>query len=159
VKKYSLLILLFFGVVCQQKAEIKTYGPAQEFTLYDADSVVYKLQDFRGKLVMIHFWADWCPHCREEFSKIQQAYTQIDRNDFEILAVNSGQSADHVREIKSTYRLTYPLLVDSEAKTAKLYRVAGLPSTFYVDKNGRIVKVVNGWLTTEDILTACKQLQ
>jgi peroxiredoxin len=159
LKKNISLILLVFFVACQQQQGLKDQGPAKDFSLYDTDSLLYHLADYRGKIVMIHFWADWCPHCRGEFPKIQQAYDQLQGQNFEILAVNAGQSADHVRDIRQTYHLTYPLLLDSEAKTAEAYSVAGLPSTYFVDTQGHIVKVFVGWLEQADILNSVALIQ
>ncbi len=138
---------------------LKDHGPAKNFTLYDTDSIRYELADYKGKIVMIHFWADWCPNCRGEFPKIQAAYEKISSDDFEILAVNSGQSRAHVREIRESYQLTYPLLVDRETNTAELYEVAGLPSTFFVDRTGKVVKINVGWLEADDILSTYEQLK
>jgi peroxiredoxin len=132
---------------------------AQPFTLYDTDSVAYSLNDYPGKLVMIHFWADWCPHCREEFPKLQHVYEELLSEGFEILAVNSGQSKEHVREIKDTYSLTYPLLVDEGAKTAEKYKVSGLPASYFIDANGMIAEVVVGWIKETQIKKLLKNLR
>ena len=81
------------------------------------------------------------------------------KDNFEILAVNSGQSKNHVKDIQESYKLTYPLLVDKEAKTATAYGVAGLPSSYFVDKTGKIVKVHVGWAETEDIISIVEALR
>jgi peroxiredoxin len=159
VKYLVVFMLVLANLACEKETKLKTHGPAKNFILFDVDSVRYELKDYRGKIVMVHFWADWCPNCRGEFPKIQQAYEKMDKKDFEILAVNSGQSKAHVREIKETYGLTYPLLLDREGRTAKLYEVAGLPSTFFVDKSGMIKKVNVGWLESEDIFKTYELLK
>lgn len=155
---YFLLITGMFAG-CQEEAGLKDLGPAKNFTLYDTDSIRYELADYKGKIVMVHFWADWCPNCRGEFPKIQQAYEKLGSDDFEILAVNSGQSRAHVLAIRENYHSTYPLLIDSDTKTATLYAVAGLPSTFFVDKAGQIRKTNVGWLETDDILQTYELLK
>ena len=152
MKKIQFFIFLLFLISCGQPRTLEDRGPAKGFSLYDTDSVLYDLTGYSGKIVMIHFWTDWCPNCRGEFPKIQQAYSQLQDKNFEILAVNSGQTAGHVRDIRETYQLTYPLLVDREAKTAEAYGVAGLPSTYFVNPQGHIVKVFVGWLEADDIL-------
>ena len=160
LKKLLMIVMVIFLVsACQKEAALKDHGPAKNFILYDSDSVRYELADFQGKIVMIHFWADWCPNCRGEFPKIQSAYEKLQSKDFEILAINSGQSKAHVREIRESYELTYPLLVDRKSETAKSYGVSGLPSTYFVDRTGKIVKVFVGWLESDDIVSTYEQLK
>jgi len=144
-------VVLFFLFACGQPLKLEDHGQAKPFTLYDTDSTRYELKDYHGKILMIHFWADWCPNCRGEFPRIQKAYQQLQGKNFEILAINSGQSTAHVRDIKTTYQLTYPLLIDRKSETAGIYGVAGLPSTYFVNPQGNIVKIFVGWLETEDI--------
>ena len=153
----GVLISLFIG--CTQEVKKTELGPAQSFTLLDTDSISHSLNDYDSHLVMVHFWADWCPNCRKEFPKLQKAYARLNAKGFEILAVNSGQSRDHVLEIKNTYGLTFPLLVDEEAKTAALYKVAGLPTTYFIDKKGVIRESVIGWMEEEQIVEIFEKLE
>jgi len=159
LKKYVLLTIILFFVACQHEAVLEDHGPAKNFILYDTDSVRHDLAEYQGKIVMIHFWADWCPNCRGEFPRIQKAYEKLKSADFEILGINSGQSKAHVQEIRETYELTYPLLVDKKTETAKAYGVAGLPSTFFVDKAGKIVRINVGWLDAEEIISTYKMIK
>ena len=128
------------------------------FALYDTDSVRYSLKSYSGQPVIVHFWADWCPRCREEFPKMQKAYLRIKDRPIEILAINSGQSAAHVREIKETFGLTFPLLVDEAAAISKLYKVSGLPTTFFIDSDGNIFKTHIGWLDEKQIVEIFGQI-
>ena len=140
------------SVGCEKKTGEEIVAPPPAFELYDTDSVLYSLKTYKGNPLMIHFWADWCPHCREEFPKLQQAYQNLKDRQIEILAVNSGQSRAHVLEIKETYGLTFPVLVDEKAQVAKLYQVTGLPTTLFIDSNGMIFKKYIGWLDEAQIL-------
>ena len=159
IQLFVITIFCLLIVNCDQKENRSAMQKAQPFTLYDTDSVSYSLKDYPGKLVMIHFWADWCPHCREEFPKLQHVYEELQSEGFEILAVNSGQAKDHVQEIKDTYALTYPLLVDEEAKTAEKYKVSGLPVSYFIDGNGMITEIVVGWIKESQIKDIVKKLK
>jgi len=152
----GLLIILFSG--CDQEVKKADLERAQTFTLFDTDSVAYSLNEYDSVLVMVHFWADWCPSCRKEFPKLEQAYKQLKSKGFQILAVNSGQSRNHVLEIKNSYGLTFPLLVDEEGKTAAMYKVRGLPTTFFVDKKGLIRQTIIGWMEEEQIIEIFEKL-
>jgi peroxiredoxin len=144
---------------CSQKNDEQELGNAKQFKLYDTDSVSYSLKNYRNNLVLVHFWADWCSHCRQEFPKIQKAYETLKPLGYEILAINAGQSKEHVFEIKTTYGLTFPLLVDEEAKTAEIYGVTGLPTSFFIDGKGKIREKHIGWLDEKQILENFKKLQ
>jgi len=160
--KYLNVLLIGIAILiirCGQKEDLKEFGLAEPFTLYDTDSVVYELKDYRGKLVLLHFWADWCPHCRQEFPKIQMAYDKLKPQGFEIIAINTGQSREHVLEIKMSYNLTFPLLVDEEAKTAEIYRVTGLPTSFFIDETGKIREKHIGWLEEKQVLDIFNKMQ
>jgi peroxiredoxin len=159
IQFFVITILCLWVINCAQEQSKPALQKAQPFTLYDTDSVAYSLKDYPGKLVMIHFWADWCSHCRGEFPKLQRVYEELQSEGFEILAVNSGQSKDHVQEIKETYALTYPLLVDEEAKTAEEYKVSGLPASYFIDGNGMITEVVVGWIKENQIKKIVKKLK
>jgi peroxiredoxin len=156
----AMVMLLFLLMVScsveKEKIEIE-YAPS--FTLYDTDSIAHNLNKYQNQLIMIHFWADWCPNCRKEFPKLQRAYQELRSDGFELIAINSGQTREHVREIKDTYGLTFPLLVDEEAITAKEYNVAGLPTTFFVDGAGKIRQKHVGWLDDEQIIRIYNSLK
>ena len=144
---------------CSQQKDVQELGQAQPFELYDTDSVSYALTNYRNKLVLVHFWADWCSHCRQEFPKIQRAYEKLKPQGFEILAVNAGQSREHIVEIKENYNLTFPLLVDEEAKIAEIYGVTGLPTSFFIDGTGKIREKHIGWLEEEQIVGIFEKLR
>jgi len=133
--------------------------PAIPFTLSTTDSVQHKLQDYHGKIVMLNFWADWCPSCRKEFPKMQQVYEKLKMQGFVILAVNSGQSWEHVSQIKEEFGLTFPVLVDEQAGVAKLYNVKGLPASYFIDENSMIQEVYIGWIKEEKIIEIFNQIK
>ena len=152
-----ILVLTMFG--CSRQKNSEDLGYAKPFSLVDTDSVLFSLTDYQNKPVLIHFWADWCTHCRQEFPKIQNAYNKIQPMGIEILAINSGQTREHVLEIKTSFALTFPLLVDEGAKTAEKYAVSGLPTSFFVDGKGKIREMHIGWLEEQQILDTFKKIQ
>ena len=107
---------------------------------------------------MIHFWADWCPHCRQEFPELQKAFDTLKDQGLLIVGINSGQPFDHMIGIQQEFNLTFPMLSDEEAITAKKYKVSGLPASFYIDKDGNILQSEVGWVTEEKIVETYKQL-
>jgi peroxiredoxin len=147
-----ILIMLVLFYACTQEKERQVQKQALPFTLSDTALKHHSLADYRNKIVMVNFWADWCPSCRKEFPRLQQVYDSLKASGFEILAVNAGQSMEHVRQIQQEYQLTFPVLVDEESRIAKSYGVKGLPSSYFIDKKGVIRKVVVGWMKKEEIM-------
>lgn len=124
---------------------------APDFVATDPDGNQFRLSDFQGKQVLLHFWADWCSDCRAEFPKLQQAYLKNRASGFEIVAVNVGQAAQHVRSFVQNYNLTFPMLLDENSSIAKLYGLRGLPTNYFIDEKGNIEKIIIGWVVENQI--------
>ena len=144
------IILILFG--CQEKSEQKPLGQAVSFRLMDTDSTYRQLEEFKGRIIMLHFWADWCPHCRQEFPELQNAYNALKDRGFLIVGINSGQPYEHVIGIQQEFNLTFPMLVDEAAGVAKKYNVAGLPASFFIDVQGNILASEVGWAKEDKII-------
>jgi len=127
--------------------------PAPDFTFPDLNGKRVSLSDHRGKVVLINIWATWCAPCREEMPSMEKLYNRFKGEDFEILAVSidsTGQKA--VAPFMQKLNLTFPALLDPEAKIRGLYTVTGIPESFIVDKKGIVIKQVIGavdWATPE----------
>jgi peroxiredoxin len=145
----SLIIFLIIG--CETKPQTEKAGKVADFNLMDSDSVTRSLADFEGEVIMLHFWADWCPHCRREFPELQKAYEDLKSKGFVLVAINSGQTFDHVTGIQQEFNLTFPMLLDENTEVAQAYQVAGLPSSFFIDTAGNILDRETGWMTEEKI--------
>ena len=155
----SFIFCLLSFPSCNRDKDSTPLTESIPFTLSGADSVQYTLSDYRGKVVLLNFWADWCPHCRKEFVKLQQANDELKGKGLEILAVNVGQTRQHVLELQQEYLLTIPLLLDEKKEIAEKYGVTGLPTSFFIDKNGLIHEKIIGWLKEEQIKTTFEKIQ
>ncbi len=112
--------------------------PAPDFELRDIDGKVHRLSDYRGKVVVLNFWATWCPPCREEMPSMELARQMIRGEDIVILAVNVGEDEDTIFRFTGDYPVEFPLLVDREAKVIRSYPVIGLPTTYVIDPRGYV---------------------
>ena len=108
------------------------------FTLSDFRGQQISLQQYRGKVVMINFWATWCAPCVEEFPTMLDLKKSLDNQPFEILAINMGEDAEAIQRFADRLNLdfNFPVLVDNESKVAEKYKVKGLPATMLVNKQG-----------------------
>jgi peroxiredoxin len=113
---------------------------APDFALKDADGKLYRLSENRGKVVLVNFWATWCPPCRREMPSMQRAWAQLKGENFEMLAINVGEDEDTIFgfTFSTGVELTFPILLDRDAQAIKAWPVIALPTSFVVDPQGRI---------------------
>ena len=123
-------------LVAQTSAATPALVPV--FTLDDVDGKTISLKSLRGKVVMINFWATWCPPCVEEMPAMQALKESWAERPFEILAINMGESATMIRAFLDRLGMDFdfPLLVDPQATVANQYQVTSLPATLLIDKKG-----------------------
>lgn len=124
--------------------------PAPAFVLQDLDDKPHKLADYRGKVVILNFWATWCPPCRYEFPSMEKAYQKLKKEDIVMLAVDVGEDTDTIFDFTADYPVTFPILLDFEAKVINAYKVIGLPTTYVIDPDGILRYQVIGTRDWED---------
>ncbi len=115
--------------------------PAPAFTLKDIDGKTQSLAQYRGKVVLVNFWATWCPPCRAEMPSIERLYASMKGKPFVVLALDQGESVDNVFAYMGQLSPspTFPVLLDNKSQAAHAFGVMGIPSTYLIDKQGRIV--------------------
>ena len=123
--------------------------PAVEFTLADLNGQAKSLSDYRGKIVLLNFWATWCKPCTTEMPAMQATYDRLREKGFVVLAVNELEDDEKVREHIQAYKHTFPVLMDRENRVANLYGVYGLPVSVFIDETGTVRSYVKGGLLTE----------
>jgi peroxiredoxin len=153
IVKYAVALLIVAGFAAfillappgEQKGRPADGTPAPDFSLSDLSGKTWSLSALRGSVVMINFWATWCPPCREEMPSIN-ALNEImrERDDFVILEVLYQDTPEKAAEFmkKNGYGLT--VVVDTDEKVAESYGITRLPETFVVDKKGIVRKTFIG---------------
>lgn len=119
---------------------VRTPVPAPEFTLEDMDEENHSLKDLRGKVILLNFWATWCPPCRREMPSMERLYQKLNGEDFTVIAVNQMEDGDHVFAYIGQLDVdpTFTILFDKDSKVSNSFRVNGLPTTYLIDKQGKI---------------------
>jgi peroxiredoxin len=112
---------------------------APEFTLTGTDGKTYSLSQFRGKVLVVNFWATWCEPCRREFPAMDRAMHGLAARNVHFLAINAGDSPAQVGRFLAAQPVAMPVLLDEGAATAAAWQVQGLPTTYVVAADGRIV--------------------
>jgi peroxiredoxin len=137
-----LLILLSVPVHASagQRNEI-----APDFSLTDLSGNPHKLSDYRGKVVIINFWASWCPECILEMPSLNTFYEKNRKNDLVVLGITSDRKKEPVNEVLKKTPVTYPVLLDTTGGVfIKQYTVIGLPTTYVIDRSGFIAEKIIG---------------
>jgi peroxiredoxin len=114
---------------------------APDFALESLSGETLRLSDMRGQAVMINFWAVWCGYCRIELPAMQAVYQVYQDQEFVVLAVDVQESRDLVEAFVEDAGLTFPILLDQRAEVTSLYRIRGLPTSYFVDRDGVITAV------------------
>ncbi|OGV99693.1 MAG: hypothetical protein A3D20_02545 [Nitrospinae bacterium RIFCSPHIGHO2_02_FULL_39_82] len=172
--KISKIILCVLCVLCGEillsgckeenkytAVNIGDYAP--DFILTDLNNKNIALSGYKGKKVILNFWATWCPPCVKEMPLLQEINTSHlspsskvgEEGGVEVIGVNYNEDYDRVKKFISEHGITFTILIDSELKASMSYGVIGLPVTFFIDRDGRIREKFKGELNRkllEDIL-------
>jgi thiol-disulfide isomerase/thioredoxin len=114
--------------------------PAPDFALEDMDAKKFSLKEYRGKVILINFWATWCPPCRREMPSMERLNQNFKGKDFVVLALNQMEDVDQVFAYTGALEVdpTFTILFDKDSAVSRAYAVQGLPTTYLIDKNGNI---------------------
>jgi peroxiredoxin len=149
------LYLIFFGgnrSGLREEPKPKVVA-AQDFGLPSLRGDYVRLSDYRGKVVFLNIWATWCPPCRDEMPSMESLYQRLKGRKFELLSVSIDQKGEKVvRSFAEKYGLSFPVLLDPDSKTYRLFGLTGVPESFIVDKNGIVIHKIVGpqdWMRKE----------
>jgi peroxiredoxin len=120
---------------------------ALDFTLEILDGSKASLSDYVGSVILVNFWATWCPPCRDEIPHFEEAYQAYKDEGFVVLGVNYQESAAEVEPFVEGLGVTYPILLDESGTVTKKYRAVGLPTSVLVDRDGVIQMRHAGFLS------------
>lgn len=112
--------------------------------LKDIKGKVVDLNSFKGQVVLVNFWATWCPPCREEMPSMQRLKEKLAGRPFVILAVDSAEGPEDLNGFLDRIKVNFTILFDPSGSTAKSWKIFGLPTSFLIDKEGMIRYVLSG---------------
>jgi thiol-disulfide isomerase/thioredoxin len=101
--------------------------------------ITHSLADYQDKVLVVNFWATWCPPCVKEMPSLQRAWEQLQGEDIAVLAINMGEQKEAVKRFIQQYPIDLPILLDKDFDMADAWSVSGLPTTYVVNPDGEIV--------------------
>ncbi len=134
---WLLLVLLTMFFVNEARA-VGIRDEAPDFTLKSLDGNNLRLEEFRGKVVLINFWASWCGPCRQEMPLLDRLHHRYEETGFTVLGVNVEGDSKPAQEIVDKTKVTFPVLIDEGQKVSELYDLEAMPSTIVIDRDGVI---------------------
>ena len=134
----------------QSKEGLKEGIQAPNFNLQNLAGDAVSLEDYRGKKVVLNFWATWCSPCREEMPDLQKYYENHPSGEYEIVAINLDPR-NNVRGFVDELKLTFPIVLDTEKDVQEAYEVLNLPYTYFIDETGKIADRHLGLITYEEL--------
>ncbi len=142
-----LFVLLFTAFVSNGFCQEKVGSPAPNFEGKTLNSKEIKLSDYTGKVVLIDFWASWCPPCREEMPQLIKFYRAHKDSNFQLIAVNIDKEKDNVDQFldKLFPEPSFPIVLDNNQKIPSLFNIQAMPTTIFIDKKGKIRFWHNGF--------------
>ena len=157
----SLMALVMVGVVLLASgslvwgmgSRVPAVGTtAEDFQLTDLDGKLQSLSQYRGKVVLVNFWATWCKPCTTEMPAMQTTYDKLRDKGFVVLAINELEDEAKVREHIKQHGHTFPVLMDRDNKVANQFGVFGLPVSVFIDEKGVVREYIKGGLLTEQVI-------
>lgn len=143
-------------------AKVEKGNIAPDFTLQTVKGKKYRLSDFRGKKVLLNFFATWCPPCKGEMPHMEDFYKENEDNGVVVLAVNltSGESdPTNLPKFISDYGLTFPVLLDKQGNIGDIYQAFSIPTSYFIDTNGVIRDKMVGGMDKEMMINLMSKVQ
>jgi len=126
------------GLASTAAAAVLASAPAPDFTLHSMGGPNLRLQEQRGQVVMLNFWASWCGPCRQEMPRLNRLYEKYHASGFQLLGVNVDDDARNAAEVATSLGLRFPVLLDTRKQVSRLYDLGTMPSTVLIDRDGKV---------------------
>jgi thiol-disulfide isomerase/thioredoxin len=131
-------------------------GFAPDFSARTLGGGQVSLSDYKGQVVMLNFWATWCPPCRAEMPHMQEAYERYSAQGFSVLAINNAEAEANVAAFAEQYGLDFPVVLDG-GTLQRMFRISGYPTSIFLRRDGSIYATHNGGLSAAQLESYIQQ--
>lgn len=156
MKFWLLLLALTLNTALAADLKVLPIKPAPALSLAMLDGGVTRLETLRGRVVLVNFWAVWCPPCRKEMPSMARLATKLGERPFTILGVNVGESPDEIHAFLKQVPVNFPILLDTGGDNLKPWQVFAFPTSYVLDKQGRLRLGLFGSIEWDDPETVAK---
>jgi cytochrome c biogenesis protein CcmG/thiol:disulfide interchange protein DsbE len=151
------LVLLVYALADQPPVLLQIGNPVPDFQLNALDGTHFTLSAYQGKAVVLNFFASWCDPCQQEAADLAQAWRQYDGRGVQFFGIAYKDASSKAQAFLNKYQATYPFAVEPGDHTARIYGVTGVPETFVIDPQGRLVYHFIGPVTQAELSQAVDQ--
>ncbi len=142
---------------CQNQEGIVAGENVPPFETYNVKGEKVSITDYKGKVVMLYFWADFCPTCKKEFPATQEYYEKLDTTKFELLAINVGQPKKSSEIFAAKYQPTFQMLLDTAGQISKTFAVKELPTNYFITPDGKVARKIIGYVGENQVKVMINQ--
>ncbi len=155
----GMLLLFVGGILIGQRLQNSPTDTSRipQLTGTTLDNRQISLSSLRGQVVMLNFWATWCPPCRGEMPTIQSAYETYHNRGFTVLAINASESSEAVRAFVNRMGLTFPVVLDPQSLIQRQFLVDSFPTSLFIDPSGVLYASHGGALTPDQLASTIEQ--
>jgi peroxiredoxin len=140
-----LSIAALLACAAASAATVQVSSPAPDFTLRSVDGPNLRLNEQRGRVVMVNFWATWCGPCRQEMPHLNKLHDKYRDAGFVLLGVNIDDNARAATDLAAKLGLRFPVLLDTDKSVSRLYDLGSMPATVLIDREGRVRYLHRGY--------------
>lgn len=139
------LTSLFCVAVCPSAFAVSAGDPLPELQTPASQDVAVSQDTLRGKVVLVNFWASWCPPCRDELPELQKMHTAYQEQGFEVVGINIDTQRENATEFIKRYNVTFPVLFDPQQSVIRQFGAKAMPTSYLVNREGVVQEVFYGY--------------
>lgn len=163
IRSIVLLLLvsaIVYTVIPKEKVKMLAVGDsAPDFELIDLEGNKHRLSDYRGEGVFLNFWGTWCEPCKREMPYMENQSQEFEDKGVNIVAINIKGSDLQVETFRDNYDLTFPIAIDKTESVKEAYTIKPLPTTFIINKDGKIEKIITREMSEDEIRLHMESIQ
>lgn len=145
MNKLRRLVVVLVAMLSVSSHAVDIRQQAPDFTLKSLEGTNLRLEEYRGQVVLINFWASWCGPCRQEMPLLDRLHHRYEDTGFAVLGVNVEGEVAPAQKIVDKTKVTFPVLIDEQQKVSELYSLEAMPSTVVVDRDGVVRYIHRGY--------------
>ena len=144
-KLIRLVVVMLMAMLSVSSHAVDIRQQAPDFTLKSLEGTNLRLEEYRGQVVLINFWASWCGPCRQEMPLLDRLHHRYEDTGFAVLGVNVEGEVAPAQKIVDKTKVTFPVLIDEQQKVSEMYSLEAMPSTVVVDRDGVVRYIHRGY--------------